>query len=110
LPPRGVTAVVALSADELTMPLARPPYPATASAAGPKLRLPALFAVAAADRYVSVPKTRRLVTLAGSRRKRLVLLGAEAGHGWDLVSPAISGEPRPAFGRTVLAFLRRVTS
>ncbi len=109
LPPAGVTGVAALSADELTIPLAAAPFPATAVAAVPRLRLPVLFAVARSDAYVTVPDTRRLLTTAGSASKRLIVLSAPAGHGWDMVSPPPAGGPVPAFGRTVLAFLRRVT-
>jgi pimeloyl-ACP methyl ester carboxylesterase len=109
-PPRGVTGIVALSADELTFSLARPPYPVTARAAVRRLRLPVLFAVAASDPYVSVRQTRHLLAAAGSRSKRLIVLGAGAGHGWDLVSPLLPGGRRPAVSRTVLAFLRGVTS
>ena len=87
LPPPGVTGVVALSADELTIPLASAPYPATAVAAAPRLRLPVLVAVAQSDPEVSVPATRRLLTRTGSGRKSLVVLGAQAGHGWDMVTP-----------------------
>lgn len=109
-PPRGVTGVVALSADELALPLASRPYPATALAAVRRLRLPVLFAVATADPYVSVRETRHLLATAGSRSKRLIVLGAGAGHGWDLVSPTLPGGRRPAFSQTVLAFLRGITS
>lgn len=109
LPPRGVTGVAVLSADELSMPLAGRPYPATALAAAVRLRLPVLFAVAAHDRYVSVQETRQLYGDAGSRRKQLVVLGPDQGHGWDLVAAGADGS-RPAFGRTLLAFLRAVTS
>jgi len=109
-PPRGVTGVVALSADELAVSLASPPYPATALAAARHLRLPVLFAVASSDPYVSVRETRQLRAAAGSRGKRLVLLRAGAGHVWDLVSPMLPGGRRPAFSRTVLAFLHGVTS
>ena len=49
-PALDVTGLVALSADELTVPLASPPDPATALAAVPRLRRPALFAVAASIR------------------------------------------------------------
>lgn len=108
MPPRGVTGVVALSADELTLPLASPPYPRTALAAASHLRLPALFAVAAADPYVSVQETRHLVAVAGSRAKHLVLLGAGSGHGWDML---VSGAgARPALSQRVVTFLRGVTS
>jgi dienelactone hydrolase len=109
-PPRSVTGVAALSADEVTLSLASRPYPATAQTAVRRLRLPVLFAVATADPYVSVRETRHLLATAGSRSKRLIVLGAGAGHGWDLVSPTLPSGRRPAFGQTVLAFLRRVTS
>jgi len=109
-PPRGVTAVVALSADELTTPLASRPYPATAEAAAARLRLPVLFAVAAQDPYVSVGQTRHLLRASGSGSKRLVRLGPGAGHGWDMLAPAGSGVMRPSLSRTVLAFLRRATA
>ncbi len=105
----GVAGVAALSADELTIPLAAAPYPPTAVAAVPRLRLPVLFAVASSDPYVTVPDTRRLLATAGPASKRLVVLGTQAGHGWDMVSPPPAGGPVPAFGWTVLAFLRRVT-
>jgi pimeloyl-ACP methyl ester carboxylesterase len=109
-PGPGVTGVAALSADELTTPLASAPYPATAQAAMPRVRLPALLAVAAADRYVSVPDTRSLLARAASASKRLIVLPADAGHGWDLVTSFSPGDPPPPFGRTVLAFLDGVTA
>jgi len=107
--PPGVAGVAALSADELTQPLADPPYPPTARDAAPKLRLPALFAVAASDRYLSVDDTRALVAAAGSTSKRLVELDAGAGHGWDLVAARADGT-RPAFSDTLIDFLMRATS
>jgi pimeloyl-ACP methyl ester carboxylesterase len=110
VPQQGVTGVVALSADELTLPLAGSPYPATALTAARHLRLPALFAVAAADPAISVRETRHLFAMTGSRSKHLVLLRAGAGHGWDLLWPARPGGPRPAISRKILAFLDRVTS
>jgi len=109
-PPAGVTGVVVLSADELTMPLARRPYPRTALAAAPRLRLPALFAVAAGDPYVSVAGTRRLVAAARAPGKRLVVLAAGSGHGWDLVSPTAGTSAGAGFVRTVGAFLARASS
>jgi len=108
-PALDVTGIVALSADELTVPLASPPDPATALAAAPRLRRPALFAVAASDPYVSVRETRTLVARAGSRSKHLVVAGAGAGHGWELVAP-LPGGARSRVSRAVLAFLRDVTS
>jgi len=108
-PPSGVTGVVVLSADELTTPLARGPYPRTALAAVPRLRLPVLFAVAAGDPYVSVAATRRLVAAARSPGKRLVVLPEDSGHGWDLVSPTAGTSAGAAFLRTVGAFLARAS-
>jgi pimeloyl-ACP methyl ester carboxylesterase len=105
----GTTGVVALSADALTTPLGEPPYPQTARAAAPRLRLPALFAVAATDRYVSVEVTRALVASVGSSSKRLVELGGGAGHGWDLVAAQPDGK-RPAFSDTVVDFVTQATS
>jgi fermentation-respiration switch protein FrsA (DUF1100 family) len=110
MPASGITGVAALSADELTTPLASAPYPATAVAAVPRLRLPVLFAVAAADPYVSVPDTRSLLARAGSPSKRLVVLSAGAGHGWDLVTPLFPDGAPSALSETVLAFLSSVTA
>jgi alpha-beta hydrolase superfamily lysophospholipase len=110
VPPPGVTGVVALSADELTMRLAARPYRRTALAAAPQLRLPVLFAVAAADPYVSVPSSRHLLALAGSSRKRLIVLPAGSGHGWDLVTSMLPGRARASFSRALRGFLHRTTS
>lgn len=109
-PPREVTGVAMLSADELTLRLARRPYPGTATAAAPRLRLPALFAVAPLDPYVTVGQTRHLFTLARSRSKHLDVLPARGEHGWEFVTPATPGGAPPAFDRTVIAFLQSVTS
>jgi pimeloyl-ACP methyl ester carboxylesterase len=109
LPQRGVTGVAALSADELSASLAAGPYPATAMAAAARLRLPVLLAVAREDPYVSVQQTRQLYQEAGSRHKQLVILGPEQGHGWALVTAQPDGL-RPVFSRTLVAFLRTVTS
>ncbi len=108
-PPAGVTGVVALSADELTMPLARRPSPMTTLAAAPGLRLPALFAVAVGDQNVSVADTRRLVAAARSPDKHLLVLPAGSGHGWDLVSLTPGTNTHPRFSRMVGAFLAQVT-
>ncbi|HEY7489445.1 MAG TPA: alpha/beta fold hydrolase [Streptosporangiaceae bacterium] len=108
-PRTAVSGVVALSADELTQRLAASPYPETANDAAPKLRVPVLFAVAKDDPYASVSDSRRLVAAAGSADKRLTVLDAGSGHGWTLVS-SDQGSTRPAFSRTVTAFLRTTTS
>jgi pimeloyl-ACP methyl ester carboxylesterase len=109
-PQPGVTGVAALSADELPLPLATSPYPATAQAAAPRVRLPALMAVSSADPGISVQDTQRLYASVGSRSKRLVVLGPQAGHGWDLVDADGPGRPVPAFAGTLTAFLRAVTA
>jgi dienelactone hydrolase len=83
---------------------------ALTAAAVSQLCLPALFAMAAKDPFVSVRDTRRLFAATGSHSKHLIVLRSGAGHGWDLVSSAASGGARPAFSRMVLAFLQRVTS
>jgi len=109
LPQHGLTGIAVLSADELSTSLAAGPYPATALAAAARLRLPALFAVAEADPYVSVQQTRQLYQEAGSRHKQLLILGSEQGHGWDLVGAQPDGS-RPVFSSTLMTFLRTVTS
>lgn len=108
-PSPGITGVVALSADELTARLASPPYPASALTAAPRLNLPAFFAVAGGDPYVSVTATRRLVAAVGSASKRLVVAKAGAGHGWGLVQSAPGGG-RPALSRLIVAFLARASA
>jgi len=109
-PAAGVTGIVALSADVNQLPLAAAPYPATATAAVARLRLPVFFAVASTDPYVTVAATRGLLARSGSARKHLDVLPATAGHGWDMVSPPPSGGAVPAFGLTVLGYLRSLTS
>jgi pimeloyl-ACP methyl ester carboxylesterase len=71
---------------------------------------PGITGVAAGDPYVSVPDTRSLLARAGSPGKRLVVLAAGAGHGWDLVTPLFPGGAPSALSGTVLAFLRSVTA
>jgi predicted alpha/beta hydrolase len=95
-----VTAVVALSADELTVSLAGAPYAATARQAAAAIQLPVLFAVAQDDSYVSVAETTNMYASAPSDFKRLVTLPTGAGHGWDMVTDLSS-----ALSSTVVAFL-----
>jgi dienelactone hydrolase len=54
-------------------------------AAARRLQVPALFAVAPGDSYVSVGTTRRLYRATPARSKRLVVLAEGAGHGWELL-------------------------
>ena len=66
---------------------------------------PALFAVARGDRYVSVADMRAVARRARSPTKRVIVLPAVAGHGWDLVfGTATTWSPLTA---TVAAFIRR---
>jgi len=108
-PPAKTVGVVALSADELSDTLAGPPYPATANAAATGLALPSLFAVANADRYVSVVDTQALVGAVPGGQAKLDVLPAGSGHGWDLLAPGPNGEPgageSAALNSDILAFL-----
>jgi pimeloyl-ACP methyl ester carboxylesterase len=90
-PPVGVAGVVALSADELTDDLAAAPYPASASAAASRLRLPALFVVAADDPYVSVVDSQKLESAVRPGPARLDVVAAGRGHGWDMLTPSPDG-------------------
>jgi pimeloyl-ACP methyl ester carboxylesterase len=103
-PPAGVVGIVALSADELSDPLAAPPYAASASAAAATLHLPSLFAVADRDPNVSVVDTQALEAEVPDASKRLIVLPAGQGHGWDLVAPGAGGA-RPAPSDDIVAFL-----
>jgi pimeloyl-ACP methyl ester carboxylesterase len=73
-------------------------------AAASTLRAPTLFAVARGDRYVSVADMRAVYRRAPSRVKRLVVLPATAGHGWDMLLG--SGAAWSPLARRVLAFVR----
>jgi len=75
-----------------------------AQSAVPRMTSPSLFVVAREDRKVSVPDMRGLYRAAGSNDKRLVVLPASFGHGWNIVS-TISGRVTSA-ARMVLDFLR----
>jgi pimeloyl-ACP methyl ester carboxylesterase len=70
----------------------------------PALRAPALFVVARGDRYVSVGDMRAVYRRAGSQIKRLIVLNADAGHGWDMLLGA-NGRWAP-LARQVLTFIR----
>ena len=68
------------------------------------LHAPALFVVARGDRYVSVSDMRAIYQRAGSRIKRLIVLPADAGHGWDMLLGAnLSWSP---LARQVLTFIQ----
>jgi predicted alpha/beta hydrolase family esterase len=50
-----------------------------------RLRAPLLLLVARGDGYVSVPQMRTMLRRAGSRRKRLIVRPASAGHGTQML-------------------------
>ncbi|HET6866713.1 MAG TPA: alpha/beta hydrolase [Solirubrobacteraceae bacterium] len=77
-------AIVDLSGErDLTGLLPGPRLNSYAAAA--QLHVPALFAVARDDRYVSVADMRAIYDRARSRVKHLVVLPPGSGHGWDLL-------------------------
>jgi hypothetical protein len=60
--------------------------------------VPALFAVAPGDSYVSVGTMRRLYQAAPVRAKRLVVAEG-AGHGWELLGGAAGSAWTPLAAR-----------
>jgi pimeloyl-ACP methyl ester carboxylesterase len=74
-------------------------------AAARRLQVPALFAVAPGDRYVSVGTMRRLYQAAPVHDKRLVVLAEGAGHGWELLGGAAGSDWSP-LAVTVAAWIQ----
>jgi pimeloyl-ACP methyl ester carboxylesterase len=74
-------------------------------AAARRLQVPALFAVAPGDRFVSVATMRRLYEAAPVRTKRLVVLAEGAGHGWELLGGAAGSDWSP-LAVTVAAWIQ----
>jgi dienelactone hydrolase len=98
------TAVVDLSGERDTTGLT-PGIDADAGAAAPGVTAPALFAVARGDRYVPVADMRAVARRVRSATRRVVVLPAVAGHGWDMLfGTATDWSPLAA---TVAAFIRR---
>jgi dienelactone hydrolase len=93
-----VAAVVDLSGERRGMGL-------DSLAAARRLEVPALFAVAPGDRFVSVGTMRRLYEAAPVRAKRLVVLAEGAGHGWELLGGA-AGTGWSALAVTVAAWIQ----
>jgi alpha/beta superfamily hydrolase len=97
-------AVVDLSGERDTTGLT-PGIDADAGAAAHGVTAPALFAVARGDRYVPVADMRAVARGVRSTTRRLIVLPAVAGHGWDLLFGMRSTwSPLAA---TVAAFIRR---
>jgi pimeloyl-ACP methyl ester carboxylesterase len=74
-------------------------------AAARRLEVPALFAVAPGDPFVSVGAMRRLYEAAPVRVKRLVVLADGAGHGWELLGGAAGADWSP-LAVTVVAWIQ----
>jgi pimeloyl-ACP methyl ester carboxylesterase len=97
-------AVVDLSGERDTTGLT-PGIDADAGAAAPGVTAPALFAVARGDRYVPVPDMRAVARRVRSPTKRVIILPAVAGHGWEmLLGTSTTWSPLAA---TVASFIRR---
>jgi pimeloyl-ACP methyl ester carboxylesterase len=97
-------AVVDLSGERDTTGLT-PGIDADAGAAAHSVTAPALFAVARDDRYVPVSDMRAVARRVRSATRRVIVLPAVAGHGWDLLF-GIGTEWSP-LAATVAAFIRR---
>jgi dienelactone hydrolase len=97
-------ALVDLSGERNTRGLT-PGVNANAGAAASKVTAPSLFAVARADRYVPVADMRLIARRVRSESKQLVVLPAEAGHGWSMLDGTTT-EWSPLAAR-VAAFIRR---
>jgi pimeloyl-ACP methyl ester carboxylesterase len=93
-----VEALVKLSGERRWMGL-------DSLAAARRLQVPALFAVAPGDRYVSVDTMRGLYQGAPVRAKRLVVLAEGAGHGWELLGGAAGTDWSP-LAVTVAAWIQ----
>jgi alpha/beta superfamily hydrolase len=64
-------------------------------AAARRLQVPALFAVAPGDRFVSVGTMQRLYQAAPVQAKRLVISAEGTGHGWELLGGAAGSDWSP---------------
>jgi pimeloyl-ACP methyl ester carboxylesterase len=93
-----VSALADLSGDELDTEIGGQGPSTTASQAVSAVHVPALLAVARDDDFIPLPDERTLYGRLGSTSKRLLVLPAPAGHGWDMLAK------RP-FERTLTAFL-----
>jgi pimeloyl-ACP methyl ester carboxylesterase len=98
-------ALVDLSGERDTAGLT-PGIDADAGAAAHGVTAPALFAVARGDHYVPVPDMRTVARRVRSATRRVIVLPAVAGHGWDMLlgDGTTSWSPLAA---TVAAFIRR---
>jgi len=97
-------AVVDVSGERDTTGLT-PGIDADAGAAAHAVTAPALFAVARGDRYVSPEDMRAVARRVRSATRRVIVLPAVAGHGWDLLFGV--GTKWSPLAATVAAFIRR---
>jgi hypothetical protein len=97
-------ALVDLSGERDTAGLT-PGIDADAGAAAHGVTAPALFAVARGDRYVSPEDMRAVARRTRSPTRRVIVLPAVAGHGWDLLFGV--GTRWSPLAATVAAFIRR---
>jgi len=96
-----IAGVADLSGDELEVDVGG----ATAARAAAAVDVPLLVAVARDDPYVAIAQERALYRRSPSREKRLLVLPARAGHGWDmLVGPRGPGS-WSSFANVLTAFL-----
>jgi pimeloyl-ACP methyl ester carboxylesterase len=93
-----VTGLADLSGDELTTSIGGQGPPTTAVRAASGVHVPALLAGARNDGFIALPDERALYRRLASSRKRLLVLPAPAGHGWQMLA-------WPGFERTLTAFL-----
>ena len=100
----GIAAVADLSGDEITTAVGGAGRPLDASAAAADVRAPLLLAFARRDPDISTVQEHELYARAPSRDKQLVVLPAQAGHGWDMLVAA-SGSGWSPFSRTLIRFL-----
>jgi alpha/beta superfamily hydrolase len=97
-------ALVDLSGERDTTGLT-PGIDADASGAAHAVTAPALFAVARGDRYVPLADMRAVARSVRSATRRLIVLPAIAGHGWDMLFGV--GTDWSPLAATVAAFTRR---
>jgi pimeloyl-ACP methyl ester carboxylesterase len=97
-------AVIDLSGERDTTGLTAGIDADAAAAAARHVTAPAQFAVARGDRYVPVSDMRTIARRARSATRRLIVLPATAGHGWDLVFGMTT--PWSPLAATIVAFIR----
>ena len=106
VPAAGQPAALACSSDDVAHLVGVRGWMGLDSlAAARRLGVPALFAVAPGDRYVSVATMRQLYRATPVRAKRLVVLAEGAGHGWELLGGAAGSDWSP-LAVTVAAWIQ----